>query len=89
MDSRHRARLFPLVFDVITYSWSFTSCVRYQPFPEMFCAMDADQYELIFYRKGGSFVAIEAHANLAREEFFDGPGGKIAQREIVVQQLDD
>jgi hypothetical protein len=35
MDSRHRARLFPLVFDVITYSWSFTSCVRYQPFPEV------------------------------------------------------
>ena len=52
----------------------------------MFCAMDTDQYELIFNRKGGSRVAIEAHANLAREEFFDGKrAGKIAQREIVVQ----
>ena len=51
--------------------------------------MDADQYEFVFYRKGGSFVAVDAHANPAREEFFDGkPAGKIAQREIVVQ-LDD
>jgi hypothetical protein len=51
--------------------------------------MDAYQYELVFHREGGSFAAIEAHANLAPEEFFDGkPAGEIAQREIVVQ-LDD
>ena len=51
--------------------------------------MDADQYELVFHRKGGSFVAVDAHANPAREEFFDGKrAGKIAQREIIVQ-LDD
>ena len=61
----------------------------HEPFPEMLCAMDADQYELVFYRKGGSFVAVDAHANPAREEFVDGKrAGKIAQREIIVQ-LDD
>ena len=52
----------------------------------MFCSMDADQYELVFHREGGSFAAIEAHANLAPEEFFDRKRtGEIAQREIVMQ----
>ena len=44
------------------------------------------QHEFVFHGEGGSFVAIEAHADLPREKFFEGkPAGKIAQREIVVQ----
>ena len=31
-----------LVFDVITDSWSFTRCVRYQPFPRGFAAQTSE-----------------------------------------------
>src|SRR5271169_409178 len=52
----------------------------------MFCAVNADQYQLVFHRKGRGVVAVEAHANLAREKLFNGePAREVAQREVVVQ----
>ncbi len=57
-----------------------------EPFPEMLCTMNADQYEFVFHRQGGSFIRIEAHVNLPREEIFDGQRTrKISQRELAVQ----
>ncbi len=39
-----------------------------EPFPEMLCAVNADQHEFVFHRQGGSFMRIEAHANLPHEK---------------------
>ena len=52
----------------------------------MLCAVNADQHEFVFHCQGGSFIRIEAHANLPREEIFDGQRArKISQGELVVQ----
>src|ERR1700752_4117129 len=57
-----------------------------QTFPEMFGAMDRDQHEFVFHRKGGNLVGIEAHVSLPRKKVFDGKSaGKIAKGKIVVQ----
>jgi hypothetical protein len=48
--------------------------------------VNADEDEFVFHTEGGSVVGIEAHADLAFEEFFERePAREIAQREIVVQ----
>jgi len=61
----------------------------HQALPKMFCAVNRDQHEFVFHRKGGSFMSIEAHADVPREKILEGePARKIAQGEIVVQ-LDD
>jgi hypothetical protein len=57
-----------------------------QALPKMFRAMNANEYEFVFDSEGGDFARVELHANLSREEIFDGkPARKVAQREIVVQ----